>query len=224
MAVSFKLSPMSSYYLRRLVQAHKDMLLSSGDAEFTAAMIQLDPEGMLSRVGLSEGEIAQRVKELEVLTRAHQSLSSSGTYPQELKDVETQIFTQLGWNISQAVASSETGASEAVALTGVDALTILQDLFKTSAAYLGGKISGDYLKGSCPVEDWVNQLTIQKGNVLELSSLADQTLNDSELASMKTWVIQFIQKCSTIIGGFHEIANQDDFKALRIDPAEIESS
>lgn len=220
MAVSFKLSPMSGYYLRRLVQAHKEMLLKSGDPEFAAAMVQLDPEGMLSRVGLTEAEIAQRVKELEVLTRAHQSLANSGTYPQEMKDLELQIFTLLGWAIARETAPAAS-VPQAVALTGTDALNILQDLLKTSAGYLGGKISGDYLRGACPVEDWSNQLTIQKGNVLELNCLTDQILNDSELASLKTWVVQFIQRCSTIIGGFHDIANQDDFKALSIDPSEI---
>jgi hypothetical protein len=222
MAVSFKLSPMSSYYLRRLVQAHKEILLKSGDPEATAAMVQLDPEGMLSRAGLTEGEIAQRVKELEVLTRAHQSLSSSGTYPQEMKDLELQIFTLLGWNISQNTAA-EANSPQPISLTGAEALNILQDLFKTSVGYLGGKISGDYLRGACPVEDWAYQLTIQKGNILELRCLSDQILDTSELANIKTWVIQFIQRCSTIIGGFHEIANQDDFKALSIDRAEIES-
>ena len=222
MAVSFKLSPMSGYYLRRLVQAHKEMLLKSGEPEFAAAMVQLDPEGMLSHVGLSEGEIALRVKELEVLTRAHQSLANSGTYPQEMKDLELQIFTLLGWTISQDTAT-EASAQKTVTLTGVEALNILQDLVKTSASYLGGKISGDYLKAACPVAEWANQLVIQKGNVLELSSLTDQTLSDAELANVKTWVIQFIQRCSTIIGGFYEIANQDDFKALSIDPGEIEA-
>jgi hypothetical protein len=222
MAVSFKLSPMSSYYLRRLVQAQKDMLLKSGDPEFAATMVQLDPEGMLSRVGLAEGEIALRVKELEVLTRAHQSLSSSGTYIQEMKDLELQIFTLLGWNVSQN-ATTEVGAPQTVTLNGTEALNILQDLLKTSASYLGGKISGDYLRAVCPVEAWANQLIIQKGNVLELNILTEQTLSDVELANVKAWVIQFVQRCSTIIGGFHEIANQDDFKALSIDPAEIES-
>lgn len=222
MAVSFKLSPMSSYYLRRLVQAHKEMLLKSGDPDATAAMVQLDPEGMLSRAGLTEGEIAQRVKELEVLTRAHQSLSSSGSYPQEMKDLELQVFTLLGWSISQGT-TAEVSAPQPVSLTRAAALSILQDLFKTSVGYLGGKISGDYLRGACPVEDWAHQLTIQKGNILELSGWSDQILDASELANLKTWVIQFIQRCSKIIGGFHEIANQDDFKALLIDPAEIES-
>jgi hypothetical protein len=222
MAVSFKLSPMSSYYLRRLVQAQKGLLLQCDNPELKTAIEHSDPEGMLGRLGLSDGEIAQKVNELEVLTRAHQSLSNEGRYPEEMRKLELQIFGVLGWSPNPENVNTADAIAPQAAVTGNEAVRILQDLLKISAGYLG-KISGDYLKGTCPVAEWGNQLTIQKGNILELTCFNPQELDPSELENLRTWVIQYIKRCSTIIGGFHEIANNDDFKALSIEVSDLES-
>jgi hypothetical protein len=221
MAVSFKLSPMSSYYLRRLVQAQKTMLLQCDNPAVKTAIEQSDPEGMLRQLGLSDGEISQRVNELEVLTRAHQSLANEKRYPEEMQKLELQIFGVLGWSPSQESIANAAVIAQAP-LTGGDAVRILQDLLKISAGYLG-RIAGDYLKATCPVEAWGNQLTLEKGNVLELTCFQPHELEPAEIENLRTWVIQFLKRCSTIIGGFHEIANNDDFRALSIEISDLES-
>jgi hypothetical protein len=112
MSSSNKLSPMASYYVRRLIQSHKDLFNTMTDPAVSDLTL-LEPEEILHRVVMNPSERLQRVNNLEILARAYQNLTTDKRHPEQLKQVERQILLLLGF--SDAVISGSNQKSEVTA-------------------------------------------------------------------------------------------------------------
>ncbi|WP_052128870.1 hypothetical protein [Neosynechococcus sphagnicola] len=98
-----QLSPLTAYYLRRLLRQHLDRFQSivAPGAAMTAHPLA-DLNQVLNSLYLDEFEIAHVVSQLEGLVRYHQVLiPQNSRYSQELARVEQQIFWLLGFKRSQ---------------------------------------------------------------------------------------------------------------------------
>ncbi len=224
MSLSNKLSPMASYYVRRLIQSRKDLLHTLTDSAAPDLTLR-EPEEILHRLVMNPSERLQRINNLEILARAYQNLTTDGRHPEQLKQVEQQIFLLLGFSdaaISGTPQKSEVAAAiplEAAihhALTIAKTVEILEVLLKCGEMYLGSKIARDYFMISCPESLRLKGFEFNEDYLLQVSRSMTDTLQDSEAEDFRRWIKLYITRCSTIIHGFNTLVNQDHLTEFSI--------
>jgi hypothetical protein len=215
MGSSNKLSPMAGYYVRRLIQSQKASLLKQMEqASISEAMLQ-EPEVILNHLIANSSERLQRLNSLEILARAYQQLVADGHHPEQLINVEKQIMMALGFADAApnaAAQNSEMTSSKANAgqnaLTIAKAVEIIDDLVKCGARYLGPKLARDYCMGTCPESLKLNGFTFQDDRLLKMNRPMTDILQGKEAEDFKAWIKLYIRRCSTIVGGFDALVNQ----------------
>jgi hypothetical protein len=215
MGLSNKLSPMAGYYVRRLLQSQKVLLLKQIEhASISEAMLQ-EPEVILNHLVTNPSERMQRLNNLEILARAYQQLVTDGQHPEQLNNIEKQIMMALGFSDVAAldtVHNSEIKSSSANigqnSLNIAKVVEIIEDLVKCGERYLGPKIARDYCMDSCPESLKLNGFTFTEDRQLKVNRPLTDILQGSEAQDFKTWIRLYIRRCSTIIGGFASLVNQ----------------
>jgi hypothetical protein len=231
MSSSNKLSPMASYYVRRLIQSHKEVILqTTADPNFSE-IIALEPEEIIKRLVADASEHFQRINNLEILARAYQNLFSEGRHPQQLKEVEKQILSLLGFPNAvslaiqanpQQVAAPDTFIPKEVTIA--KSIEILKGLLKSGEQYLGPKISKDYFVNSCPPSLLQSGFSFQEGAQLKVNRSMTDILQGQELEDFKGWIKAYINRCSSIINGFDNLVNQDHLASCSISSQDIQSA
>ncbi len=224
MSSSNKLSPMASYYVRRLIQSHKEALLQTTATHNFSEIILLEPEEIIKRLVADASEHFQRINNLEILARAYQNLASDGRHPQQLKEVEKQILRLLGIPdaASQAIQANTQHVAVPQEFTVAKAVEILKGLLKCGEQYLGPKISRDYFISSCPPSLQQNGFSFQEDHQLKVSRSMTDILQGSELEDFKQWIKAYINRCSSIINGFDNLVNQDHLAYCSISSQDIQ--
>lgn len=222
---------MASYYVRRLIQAHKEVILqTTADPNFSE-IIALEPEEIIKRLVADSSEHFQRINNLEILARAYQNLASEGRHPQQLKEVEKQILSILG--VSDALSLGMQANPQPMAapdtfipkeLTIAKAIEILKGLLKSGEQYLGPKISKDYFVNSCPPSLLQSGFSFQEGAQLKVSRSMTDILQGQELEDFKEWIKAYINRCSSIINGFDNLVNQDHLAYCSLSSQDIQSA
>jgi hypothetical protein len=94
-----KISLLTCYYIRKLLRQHANELKSIvAQGAALCADSQADLDQVLESLYLEEAEIAEKVRELETLTRWHQILVTQGSSDiEQLIKIEGQIFWILGF-------------------------------------------------------------------------------------------------------------------------------
>ncbi len=228
---SNKLSPMASYYVRRLIQSHKDLLHTTTDSA-PSDLTLLEPEEILHRVVMNPSERLQRINNLEILARAYQNLTTDKRHPEQLKQVERQILLLLGFSDAAILGSTQKPEVAAVplntainkALTIAKSVEILEALCKCGELYLGSRIARDYLMGSCPEALRLKGFEFGGDHLLKVNRALTDTLQEPETEDFKTWIKHYISRCSSIIHGFDALVNQDHLADCSIDRKELEHS
>jgi hypothetical protein len=228
MGFSNTLSPMAGYYVRRLLQSQKASLLKQMEnASLTEAMLQ-EPEAILNHLVTNPAERLQRLNNLEILARAYQKLVADGQHPEQLTNVEKQIMMVLGFSnpatLDTALKSDMVSANEnedRKALSIAKSIEIMEALVKCGERYLGPKIARDYCKVTCPESLKQNGFTFPENHQFQVSRPLTDVLLDKEADDFKTWVKHYIRQCSTIIGGFDALVNQQHLAYCSISPQDI---
>ncbi|WP_404783911.1 hypothetical protein [Altericista sp. CCNU0014] len=229
MSLSNKLSPMASYYVRRLIQSSRELLLQTTADSALSQIITLEPEEILNRLVADSSEHFQRINNLEILARAYQNLSSEGKHPQQLQEVEKQIVRLLGFPDSASTALQDSPQRVAVSegfvrreFTVAKVVEILKALLKCGEQYLGPRISKDYFVSSCPQSLQQNGFSFQEDFQLKVSRSMTDTLQESEVEDFKEWIKAYINRCSNIIHGFDNLVNQEHLAYCSISRQEIQ--
>jgi hypothetical protein len=224
---SNKLSPMAGYYVRRLIQSQKASLLKQMEyASISEAMLQ-EPEVILNHLIINPSERLQRLNNLEILARAYQQLVSDGQHPEQLGKLEKQITMTLGFSdaaLGAAQSSERTSSSANIgqnSLTIAKTVEIMEDLVKCSEHYLGPKIAREYCMATCPEPLKLNGFTFQDDRQLKVTRPMTDILQGNEADDFKAWVKLYVRRCSTIIGGFGALANQQHLALCGISSQEI---
>jgi hypothetical protein len=222
---------MASYYVRRLIQSHKEVILqTTADPNFSD-IIALEPEEIIKRLVADASEHFQRINNLEILARAYQNLSSEGRHPQQLKEVEKQILNLLGIPNAvslaiqanpQRVVAPETFIPKEVTIA--KSIEILKGLLKSGEQYLGPKISKDYFVNSCPPSLLQSGFSLQEDAQLKVNRSMTDILQGQELEDFKGWIKAYINRCSSIINGFDNLVNQDHLAYCSISSQDIQSA
>ena len=101
-----QLSPITSYYLRKLMRQRSDRLqpVSSIAAEFTGNRADNNLDTALQSLSQEHSELGHITQKLEGLVSLHQALEKQGTiYSKDLASVEETIFQMLGFQLSSVV-------------------------------------------------------------------------------------------------------------------------
>ncbi|MGB8700304.1 MAG: hypothetical protein WCD18_12885 [Thermosynechococcaceae cyanobacterium] len=215
-----KLSPMTSYCIRRLVQTNQDQFLQQGIVLSEKELAE--PEEILNKFGLGATDRVQRIQNLEILVRAYQSLSNSGKYPTELKTTEQQIFATLGLsNIDLGVildlnsqALEITSSYIKKTIKASEAFEVIQSLLSTASKYLGPKIASEYLISTRPPNEVLLRFEMQENHKLTMNHNNDEILLESDLESIRSWIKDYIKKCSEIVNNFHDLVDKAKTKVI----------
>jgi hypothetical protein len=222
---------MASYYVRRLIQSHKEVILqTTADPNFSE-IIALEPEEIIKRLVADASEHFQRINNLEILARAYQNLASEGRHPQQLKEVEKQILNLLGISGAANLVIPESSQPAAASdnfipkeFTIAKALEILKALLKCGEQYLGPKISRDYFTSSCPSSLQQSGFSFQENSQLKVNRSMTDMLQGQELEDFKGWIKAYINRCSSIINGFDNLVNQEHLAYCSISSQDIEAA
>ncbi len=103
-ANSVSLSPITAYYVHKLLANHFDRLtpITSGQAEIDASLLSDLSLGIVHLDAIDQAT-SSAVLQLERRIMQHQALSSQGAkHLPDLRDAEQEIFRLLGFNLSQS--------------------------------------------------------------------------------------------------------------------------
>lgn len=219
---------MASYYVRRLLQSHKDLLSMTTDS-VSSDLTLLEPEEILHRVVANPSERFQRMNSLEILARAYQNLTSDGRHPEQLKQVERQVLQLLGFSDAEILGSRQKSEVTAAPLetiipkefTIAKSVEILEALLKCGELYLGPRISRDYFVESCPESLQLSGFGFKENYHLKVNRAMTEILQGQEIEDFKTWVKLYLSRCSSIIHGFDALVDQDHLAYCSIPRQEI---
>lgn len=191
-----RLSPMTVYYLRRLLREKKTELTCNLPDQ--NAVIDLDDYlTQLSR-GRIEDLISSKV--LEHLVTLHQSLVSHSGNKTQILDIESQIYEMLSLQWNPPVDIQDKDLIRLENFSPQKCREILRHLYEMKQKYeflIGPKIVQNYLMKSRPDRDWESVA----------SAPCTQTVADSEredsmshrLTIYEKWIMAFIQTCESIL-------------------------
>lgn len=211
-----KISPMTTYYVRRLYR-QKDPYLSQVEDMGDDFSTCLDLEQVLKSL-YNEGELNLMARQLETLVQYHQGLTAQGhaSGPQ-LKEVEQRIFAILGESPSAAAQASGTRSPSPSSSTSPDQpsitvkqlLRILNQLQEAGTTYLGTAITANYLQSARPDQDWFEQFQVQRSQPVTFTGDLSQALDAPQRDLSQKWVKRFVQSCTQVIAKFPNIVNLD---------------
>jgi hypothetical protein len=106
--VSFRLSILTDYYIRKLIHRYKGRLKT---IVVVGASIQADThtsiDDVLESLYLEPEELGNQVKELELMTRYHQQLEQNSVHDRiRLQELEQQIFWIIGFKVLETSANN----------------------------------------------------------------------------------------------------------------------
>jgi hypothetical protein len=188
-----RLSPMTSYYLRKLLGERQETLINpQGD--------QINIETIIGQIGQSQSAGAGALRALDGLVQLHQTLATSYAAPEsQLVELERQIFSALGLQAVIKSNSVHEGISLSQKLSVGDCITILQKVRQGLVNYIGTTIVSNYLLESRPEGEWWEQFTIdRKQGVIYTGNSAEQ-LTPEQQQRFDQWVNLFTQRCAEII-------------------------
>jgi hypothetical protein len=223
---SNKLSPMAGYYVRRLIQQHKELLLQTATNAMQPEGTVPEPEEILNRLITNPSERLQRINNLEILARAYQNLAEDGRHPEQLKAVEKQVLQLLGVSSFEGEKKTEQVAKPDTLIrkeyTIAKVVEILQALLKCGEMYLGPRISRTYFVVSCPASLQLNGFSFNEDGQLKVSRAMTEILQSQEIEDIKQWIKLYINRCSGIILGFDSLVNQEHLAYCSISRQEIQ--
>jgi len=212
--VPTKVSPMTTYYVRKLYR-QRDPYLSQVEDMGEDFSTFLDLEQVLKRL-YDAGELDLMARQLETLVQYHQGLTSqSHTSDSQLQDIEQRIFAVLGESSLDGSQADEGRTSTTPSvdhsappdLTVSKLLDMLNQLQEAGSTYLGSAITTNYLQSSRPDSECFKQFQIERSQPVTYSADPSQALDEQQKELAQKWVKGFVQSCSQVITKFPEIVD-----------------
>lgn len=194
MRTANKISPMTSYYLRRLIQDNYTQLVR--ETENPESLVSVDQDSRL--IDRDRLQAINSPAVLEKLVALHQSLVATGQEDSpQIQSVEFQIFNMLGFEQTSMLPAHASSSPTLIKFSPqkcADLLNQLYGLRKKCDSLISPKVTYNYLKKSCPKDDWS-----QDEEVVRLVSLADEDkrelMTNNRLELYEQWTDSFLQQC-----------------------------
>ncbi len=211
-----QLSPMSRYYIRRLIQNRAVALglvtepLKETDSQNSAFVDQVVDFSALS---------STKVAELDLLVRLHQSFTQLGTgHCSHVLHLESKLFGLLG-----LVYRSENAHVQPTVLPEIlqqveyhhhhhvklsQALSYLNQISQVAKKYLGDLITRNYWQSSRPHSSWFVDYEVTSKSEIIYRGGDDYFLTDEQLQQLQAWLKDFINECQRILPRFPHMLAQ----------------
>ncbi len=213
--VAMKLSPLTRYYVRRLLQQNAvalglateaiPMTDDSEDSAFFDQIIRL------------ESLASTKLSELDLLVRLHQSLSRHGfAYQAYIQNLEIKLFAVMGLTLERHSTGtgniSTTQLAGLVVLSGVnqpsvtlaEALEQLNQVSRVAKKFLGALIARNYWQSVRPYSSWFVEYEISDAAEISYGACTSQEvfLTPEQLAQLQAWLDSFVSRCQRVLPQF----------------------
>ncbi|NJN23697.1 MAG: hypothetical protein HC810_03990 [Acaryochloridaceae cyanobacterium RL_2_7] len=196
-----RVSPMTLYYLRRLIRAKRTELTSN------SSMVDIENHldlflSQSNDAGL-EREISVRV--LEQLVTLHQSLVVHASSDKaQIADIESQIYDMLSlqWKPSQGLSTDLGHLNQFSPQKCREIIKTLYNMKQKYESLVSPKIVQNYLLKSCPSMDLTK---IDSSQSIAVKPPLNEDTISSRLSIYEQWIHAFIQTLETVLA-HHETA------------------
>jgi len=219
------LSPMTRYYIRRLLQQNAVALGISAvplpmtdDAEDSAFFEQLS---RLESLG------SAKLAELDLIVRLHQSLSRHGhSYRAYLQNLEAKLFALMGLTLNNAPLCEDPTLPLNLLPTAIpapnasvslgEALATLNRVSGVAKKYLGGLITRNYWQSSRPHSSWfVDYEVSSEAEIISRHprDAQDILLTPEQLTQLQAWLNAFLSQCQQVLPQFNRMLQKSGIEA-----------
>ena len=201
MSENTRLSPMTSYYLRKFIDDRQDTLhalLPDLHGEITL-------DQLFNRISQQQQDINKRISVIESLVEIHkQVLKTAPPASTEVQNLDKRLLASLGavGNIPEAKSGK---SSVSVAQ---DCVKILNTLRTQALFYLGDKIGTKYLLETRPNDEWCQKFKIAPKTTVTYEGPLTEGLKPEQISYFETWINQFSDRCGTILDAFDQNENE----------------
>lgn len=200
MSETNRLSPMTSYYLRKFLEDKQSML--RGLLPDIPGEITLDR--LFERMVRQGKSIDRQIGMIESLVNIHKSVTRNASPDSmEVINLNQRLFSSLGieGKINRSVEQQESVSAVK------DCLEMLNSLHTKALFFLGATISTKYLLASRPEEKWLQKFQLAPNSTLKYDGQLDELLRPEQVNSFEKWVDQYCDRCSHIMGSFKDGAS-----------------
>lgn len=208
------LSPMTRYYIRRLLQQNAVALGITAvslpitddmdDSAFSEQLVRLE--------SLSDTTLG----ELDLVVRLHQSLSRHGqSYKAYLHNLEAKLFSLMGLTLNSLPPledptlplyfSSALTSQPQASISLADALETVNQVGGMAKKYLGEMITRNYWQTSRPHSSWFADYEVSpKAEILYCHHRTPQEilLTPEQLDQLQAWLNAFVRQCQQVLPQF----------------------
>ena len=227
MTSSIQVSPITSYYLRKLCEQRRECSAPSLADSSNSVGVQWDFNQALKDFYGNPEQLAIAIQQLEIFVNLHrQFISDKKNRPEQIEELENKIFILLGWisSPSKAAATSltmprsrvspELGEATQISITAEEMLDILNHLRACSTSYLGVTLTINYLIASRPDCEWLDQFQVHQSQPLTYTGSLLSKLTPDQVQDAKDWVASFIRSCTRIIATFPQFLDKKKLRKL----------
>lgn len=201
------ITPMTRYYVRRLVQ---DQALALGliaePLTGTESQNSRLVEEFVDFAALSDTQVA----ELDLLVRLHQSFSQLGiSYRGHREQLEQKLLALLG--LVKPTENSQPSHPDIVALidhyaaanfTLSQAVASLNQVSQVAKKYLGDLITRNYWQSSRPHSSWFVDYELTSNAEIQYRGADDYFLTPEQVDQLQAWLDAFIHQCQRVLPQF----------------------
>ena len=218
------LSPLTRYYIRRLLQQNAvELGISAVSLPITDDIENSAFSEQLIRL---ESLSSSRLTELDLVVRLHQSLSRHGpSYQAYLHNLEAKLFSLMGLTLGFLTPEEPTlplYLSEIVqsplqaSISLAEALAVLNQVSDIARKYLGDLITRNYWQTSRPHSSWFADYEVSP--TAEVSyphhrPAQEILLSPEQLNQLQAWLNGFVQQCQRVLPQFNRMLQKVGLEA-----------
>lgn len=219
------LSPMTRYYIRRLLQQHAVAL---GIAPVSLPITDdTDDSAFSEQLVRLESLASSTLAELDLVVRLHQSLSRHGSsYRAYLHNLEAKLFSLMGLTLNSLPALEEptlplyfSGAVTSQPQASVslaDALQIMNQVSEIAKKYLGDMMTRNYWQTSRPHSSWFADYEVSPSAEIlyrHLRTPQEILLTPEQLDQLQAWLTAFVTQCQRVLPQFSRMLKKAGLEA-----------
>lgn len=197
-----RLSPMTSYYLRKFVEDRQDSLHELlPDLHGTITLDRL-----FSRMKRQQQHTNENISIIESLVDIHKQMAKTAA-PESmaLQNLDKRLFASLG--IKEAMAQ-ENNNTLSISIAK-DCLEVLNNLRTQALFYLGDKIGTKYLLETRPTNQWCQQFQITPQKTVTFEGPLHENLKPEQVTEFETWIDNFVDRCGGILSKVIQDSNTE---------------
>ena len=202
MSETSRLSPMTSYYLRKFIEGRQEILherIPNSQGEITL-------DQLLSRMCRDSLNDDAQINIIESLVEIHKTVTRTAAPTSVIQNVDQQLLASLG--VAENITQSNT-AESSITVTR-DCLEKLNALRHQALFLLGDTIGTKYLLETQPNDPWCQKFTITSKTQITYQGKLNERLEPQQITDFQTWIDNFSKRCGHVLTTFVDSSSDDE--------------